>query len=260
MPRLSFSQASTFTECEQKWLYRYRHDLKGPATKAMNLGSLVTAACDALYKNESAAVVIEETAIALGIWDTPNTKDLVLDVAWLVGRYAEHYCAEIESVQEYRDEVALEFAHEGWIIECRIDGLKTDAEGRQWLVERKTSARPSDVLSIAPWSPQVTLYDIAARANGITPYGVEYDVLNTYRWKQPRAVADSFDRLHLDVGQEQRDAALLWLDSIILRIEDVDAGSPPIRNVRRDCTWCPYKGPCLEGVAFGDQGITLTDG
>jgi hypothetical protein len=148
------------------------------------------------------------------------------------------------------------------LIRTRIDALKRDAEGRLWVVERKTMSDWSR-LEFVPSDPQVTLYWLAAVERGLDVYGIEYDAIRTYRWQQERPPEDSVRRLYLDRTPEQAAQALTWLWRIMHRRDDLDAwmqapaaarGRGPIRNVHAFvCRTCPYRVPCLEGMIHMEE-------
>jgi hypothetical protein len=261
---VSFSEANTLSACEMKWHYRYVLDRdEGTKGKALSIGSLYHAGADAITRTRFVSRahgydVVTALAEEEGIDPQGEAVETVL---WLLDRYFVVYGDEPygEYVGEERCELDLSVLPGNVSDPARdvtlvgiIDGLKTDEDGHVWLVERKTSGRPTDAMALAEISPQVTLYDVLAReVLGIEPYGIIVEVANTYRWKKEREPGESFSRRYFDRTEEQRALALDWIYTILDRRYALITGAErPIRNVGRDCLYCPFRMECLEGMAF----------
>lgn len=285
--RISFTEASTLADCEEKWRRKYLLRQEDPGNRFTHLGTMVHTGIDLFWHGQQWLAITEAIsgeALALGAND--ETWD---DALWLVRRYIQRYAQERQSVTSYQSEVEVEFPFHGVMVRARLDGLKVE-DDRLWVVERKTMSR-WDKIDYVQADPQVSLYWLAVkRGLHLEPFGIEYDAVYTHRWKPTkptqkdliearsardvdfegwtkkrqtewarlevaqhagfeRPAEDSFRRVYIDRTEEQEHLALEWLAAIIDRRRDLDYGARHIKNVGpSSCRMCPFKVECLDGL------------
>lgn len=267
-PTHSHSAQVSLTTCEKRFWWERVAKLEVEPSKAMAKGLFIHNLLGAWWAGkpwqEEAMVLVREwrdahlqvdpTTGEMGHAPDPEWMD---DMAWLMGRYEEFY-------GEGRDQLTVVAIERPFKVRVpgkyawftgRWDMLVRDSSGRLWVVEWKSMA-DWDSLEQYVWAPQLSLYYWAAWADkelGEQPYGILLDAMRTYRWKNPRPLEDSFKRRWLDRSPAQLENTIAELAAGMVRARDIRRGAFPIRNVDRHCGWCPFREPCRNELAFGDE-------
>lgn len=255
------SSLNALTTCEQQWAYRYLNEGEGEGSKALWMGTAFHLLCQHYRGNGDPAAAVE--------WMVSQRKadpafsdredEALADATWLFERYVTHYGDERDKYQWQKFEAPFRYRLPGrhiWV-QGTIDELALDHDGKLWVVERKTMADWSR-LDYLINDPQVTIYFWAAKAMGLDPYGVLYDAARNYRWaeknihKYPPEV--SFERRYLDRNQDHLDVMIQAVAEGGQRMLDLTKGRKPLLSIGMHCSWCPFKQPCLDDLAFPGQG------
>jgi PD-(D/E)XK nuclease superfamily protein len=260
-PHISHSSLSMLTACERQWAFKYRDKLEAPPTSAMRKGSIFHRLWGAYW---GAAPQInpewawqEETREIGAEWlaehpDATGWPTELDDMIWLFSRYVEHYGGTAEGWAVEGIEVPFRVklpGKYGWLVGY-YDMLLRDPEGRLWIVELKTMGDFERLESYC-WDPQLSIYYWVAREQGLNPWGLLLDAARTYRWKADRPTAESFERRWLDRNETHLEMAVREAVAGLVRAKALLRGDYPLRNVKRDCGWCPYNVPCREELTFG---------
>lgn len=267
-PTHSHSAQVDLVTCEKRYHWSRIAKLPVEPSKAMAKGSFIHALLGAWWGGkpwqEEAMTQVQEWRDAHPYID-PMTGELghapdpewMADMTWLMDRYDRFYAGgrdEVEVVaieRPFKVRVPSKYA---WFT-GRWDMLVRDQQGRLWVVEWK-SMSDWDTLEQYVWAPQLSLYYWAAWADktlGERPYGILLDALKTYHWVKDRPLEDSFRRRWLDRSPEQLDNTIAELAAGMVRARELRKGAFPLRNVDRHCGWCPFREPCRNELAFGDD-------
>lgn len=263
-PHISFTSLSMLAQCERKWAFKYRDGLELTPTPAMSKGSLFHRLWRSWWEtgdweNEAryaadewaAAISSEEMVTEIPAW--------MSDMHWLMERYAARYASQRNTVEVVGAEVPFMLrlpGKYGWL-HGYFDAIFR-IEDRIWITELKTMGDWDSLESYA-WDPQVTLYYWAAQEMGYEPWGILLDAARTYRWKQPRSVEDSFQQRWMDRNDEHLQMALRDAVAGLERARGLLRGADPLRNVSRDCNYCPFRDPCRAEMAFGPVAVNWED-
>jgi PD-(D/E)XK nuclease superfamily protein len=255
-PHISHSSLAMLTACERQWAFKYRDKLEAPPTSAMRKGSIFHRLWrahweDRDWRDEARAVGEEWLAEYPDATAWPDELD---DMIWLMGRYEAHYGHATGANGWTVEGTEVPFrvklpGRYGWLVGY-YDMLLRDPQGRLWIVELKTMG-DWERLEAYCWDPQISLYYWVAREQGLHPWGILLDAARTYRWKSERALAESFERRWLDRSETHLDMAIQEAVAGLVRAKALLRGEWPLRNVKRDCGWCPYNVPCREELTFG---------
>lgn len=263
----SYSELSTLAQCEQKWHYRYFLGDKDPGTVKMHLGRLIHAGARAFWSTPEGGHFAMRVSEAMraeyeAIVKRPMTNEDLLKepwitAIWLMERYIPHYRPSFTKVKVEHEEVKLMALLEGLIYKDHpvwltgyLDHIFRLNSGL-WLVERKTMGdwQRLDLIDV---DLQLTLYYWLAQQNGFDIEGILFDAIRTYRWKRDeRPPSESFQQIWVDRTPEQVDAAMAWVQDVILRTNHLQAGwNRPIRNIGPLCKGCHFQSSCFEGLSF----------
>jgi PD-(D/E)XK nuclease superfamily protein len=256
-PRMSYSSATTLGACEKKYHYRYIQRRSEEPTSAMSKGSLFHRGARAWWTGGSWEAEVKASAEE---WVATNPEamalpDWISDAGWLLERYAARYETERDQMEVVGTEVPFRLRLPGryaWLVGSM--DMVVRIAGRTWVVEIKTMS-DWDRLEAYCWDPQLSLYYWAATELDMAPWGILLEGARTYRWKNPRPVEESFQRRWLDRSPDHIAEALADADAVLTRSRDLANGARPMRNVSRDCNWCPYREPCREELAFGPMTV-----
>lgn len=195
MTLINYSEFNTLTDCEQKWWYLFGEQLEEEgAKKGLHLGTL----CHLWH----GSWLVGNGATLPEVWtDDINTggkpgevrtlslsdfdPELVERARWLAQRFAAHYGEQPPSswnVISAEEWLKREFAW-GTLV-GRTDGF-VEIDGQLWLIEAKSYGSRPGPLAYAQVSPQPGCYSLLAEAHyGRIPFGILYQGMYTYRWKQ----------------------------------------------------------------------------
>lgn len=257
---ISYSEASYFAQCEEKWRYAYPLKKQGKPSQAMLKGTAVHNFAEAFWNGDETFE-----------WPEDINPDTAGDAQWLMGRYKAMYTemrdSETLKMVEHEAELSAMIPGTRVTLTSHIDALATDKTGAFWVVERKTMKdwRRIEFLR-TDW--QITLYYWLMQANGYPVEGVAYDAIRTYRWtrdEHKHPPSDSFQWLWLMRNEGQVESALENLRQVISRRADIlrsmKAGNrSTIKNISyMNCGNCPYKEPCFEDEMFPAFSIEVLD-
>lgn len=253
---LSYTELSTLSACEKRWKLTYdATDRESyPATPQMELGT--------------------ELHNLLNLWWGHGSPDFRIEgtsetAAWLMDRYDEHYMGK-SGLQMLETNVPFAVKAFGVWLFGWFDGLLLDENGDLWIAELKSMGDWSRMHQL-PIDKQISLYIYAARRSGLDVQGVMFDALLTTHWKtgpdevyksgprkgQPKEyhpAADSFRREWVVRTVEEMEEFEEELTSAMARRGDLRYNIyAPVRNVGRNCSWCPVMPQCM-GIE-----IELTD-
>jgi hypothetical protein len=189
----SHTELSLLARCEMAWKLRYVDGIRGEASDAMRLGTLVHIAAGAInrggdWRRALAEKIAEDGADAnlvdVDSLDEIEGAEVPAKAAWLAKRYEEHYAEERSTIEVVHTELDLtaDLPDTGQVHQAIIDEVWRDAAGDLWVVERKTYGR-GDRITYVEVDPQLTNNLWVARANGIDAVGIVWDGIYTYRWK-----------------------------------------------------------------------------
>jgi PD-(D/E)XK nuclease superfamily protein len=258
-PTIDFTSLSTLASCQKRWHYKYVQQLDETPTTAMSLGHLMHLLFEAWWRGGDWQPVLQAEVDGWQL-DNPGMEfvpEYMDRAAWLMERYVTVYGPERFEVEVVGVEVPFRVrlpGKYGWLV-GRIDGLEI-RDNHLWVVERKTGGDFSK-LDTYTWDPQTSLYYWAARQLGYEPWGIMVDFTKTYRWKRgDRPPAESFERRWLDRNDKHLEMAIeeakVGLD---LARAIITERVRPLRNPDRHCQWCPYQGPCVSELAFGEFAL-----
>lgn len=180
---ISYSEIDTLTTCERQWDYTYRQGFEQDG-KGLRIGTAWHLFTDdwwmGRYANGPAVVQ------PYGLED-PEEAALL---AWLIGRYVEHYgpTPAETGLSLYASELEgrVPSPVTGVDLTFHVDKVAEDTQGGLWVVETKSygSRRRLALLDV---TLQETLYtDGVQQMTDRDVLGVLFDGVYTYRWKPKR--------------------------------------------------------------------------
>lgn len=271
--RVSHSQLSEWRRCRFSWGLSYIGKWKPIKTAyPLRLGSIVHKMLANYYEG-----VIEGVTDAIGAHqdflrvlanDLLNPDDLqaVAHAGKLVERYItefaiyedssfipvdveKHYVTELETPKGRPFEFELYF-----------DLLfMQKGNGKLWMVDHKThNSRPFSDTDIM-MDPQLPAYAMVMREKfGVEIFGLMYNMLNTYDYKNPAPSDKLFLRKKTYRTPEELDSTVKEIGATVDDI--IDNQDNLLRNLTRDCSWCKFQDPCLMGMKGMDILPILEDG
>jgi hypothetical protein len=198
--RLSYSEVSTALTCQARHDFAYVGQLAGDALKPRTVSVPMREGrawghAVAAYHSE----VLRTDGLAIGHMELDKALDEDVDEQRSAGVYLpdehqamaaklhailDHYAATTDPLPTDRPEHEFDVAlpsrggsrrSNRYRLTAYIDGIHTDDEGREWLVEYKLRKQLTPFAQIALW-PQLRFYAWAAReALGVNPVGVIVD-------------------------------------------------------------------------------------
>lgn len=165
------------------------------------------------------------------------------DVEFLPVDVEKHYVVELETPKGRKYEFELYF-----------DLLLMHKESRKlWMVDHKThKSRPFSDIDIM-MDPQLPAYAMVMREKlGIDIFGLVYNQINTYDYKNPAPADKLFSRKKTYRTPEELDTSVAEIGAVV--DDMIENQDNPYRNLTRDCSWCKFQEPCLMDM----KGMDMT--
>lgn len=259
----SFSQINLWDRCSFAWSLSYQHGwTKSEKKRALEFGSFMHELL-AIYYDDSKSPVDIEDHIKSYFFEpdkvTANTLQVVDHGSWLYDRYLEW--AELADRDQYT--LAVEYHFEMDMVTPKgipfklqgyIDHIFEEMK-KVWLRDHKTYNSTPITPIEAIMDPQMPVYAIAMREHGFTPFGIEFNQLNSYQYKKRDEVTPDklFRRERTYRTTEELDAVAVEVGRLV---DDIYANHSNVRrSLKRDCRMCDYQEPCLMNL----KGIPLED-
>ena len=264
MLEISNNSISIFRSCQKKYYWNY---IKGYApfkkSNALSLGSIFHSAFNMFYNgctDEEIVKFITDTCNDL-IAQAPadQEEDFVIMKYTLLGMWM-YYPKDLSLFSDIKPEITvrLKFIY-GTRIILKADGLVTNADGRIWIREVKTSGLPfSQFERRCQLSHQASLYTYALKKLGYPVDGVMFDYIKKPGLrKSMKENKDQFGyRIMMDYKARpdfyyQRHFAYLSNEKLELFEKDLKATTKDIKRRCRDGEWSrdtdscwKYNSPC----------------
>ena len=185
---LTYSTLRRWHTCQRQYYWRVVRELSPGTSKAMNLGSVVHSALEAIESRQAWCPVIDE-AFAQRAFDADQRRNHQIATA-MVGEYERRYPRFQVVCLEREFEVPIRNPDSGWpsrsFVFCgKVDGVIL-SDRALWLLEHKTASNVDDTAYYERlWHDwQIALYVYALRASGINVDAVLYSVLGKPRIEQ----------------------------------------------------------------------------
>ena len=249
---ISYNQAGAWSRCQYKWKLSYI-DKWVPKGKSpgLALGGMVDEMLNLHYSGGSWLEIME---LAKTFFDRPGADvTLISRAIALMDKYVHDWARvkdtkwKILEVQKYID-VPFE-TPEGnvFMLEGYLD-LLIEINSKIWLVETKTYGGgqwgwSDKELQMEAQSPT---YIAGLRKMGIDVYGVIYNLMNTYDYKNPAETEKYFQREKIYKTPAEIDNIVLQLGATVDEI--INHKGLYRKNMTRDCKFCPFQEPCLYDI------------
>lgn len=244
LPRLSWSQVSTYTQCPAKWWFS-RHFPMERTPSALKFGSAIHKAVEVFYAGLQEgyhAGMDEMLASFLTTWELPSDAPISFsknETPDTLKSMAERMLtAFLESVKpgkiiSIEEPFAVEIA-DGLLVSGVVDLLERK-NGKLWIVDNKTARNsPSDAFD----KEQVSLYRLGLQELGVIPFGAEvglrYDVLRKLKTK------GEFVSVEVEVG----DIELAHLRQKLVQVAKAMEQGIIYRIHSWACEGCPWSKSC----------------
>lgn len=282
---INFSEFSTLTQCERKYVYAYEHKLEEEGErKGLHLGTL----CHqwfASWLSGNGAVLSETWTDDIEPGGKPGAQqsyslsdfdpELVERAQWLAQRWSAAYGEQPPSSWTIIGaERWMTRPFDGFTLVGRCDGLVI-IDGQLWLIELKTYGSRPGPLAYAQVSPQLGCYSLLIEhEQGQRPFGVMMLGIYTYRWKRDEhkhPPEDSFDEALVVLGDDHLRTAINYLAQAVNRrnvllgktyVVGFKSGPPldmAIPNVGKDCSWCGFKAQCWNDLGGVEEDEVIVE-
>ena len=218
---LSFSQASTYNQCERRWAYRYLYELESVPGPALVHGSKVHKEIEDYLNNE---VLLVET-------DS-------------LGMKAKAYI-ESQPLQTFQVETHLEYVVEDTTIHGYADVILYNSDGTKTIIDWKTANKKPKTMK-PEHQAQLHLYGFMA--------GLTQGDLLTIAYPEYGIIFD------IDYDPKHAEYVVEWMIDTAEHIRNIhdtydknadeknfDANTTPL------CGWCDYLDKCEEGKAHQQE-------
>ena len=216
--KLSFSQASTFEQCERRWAYRYLYELPSVPGPALVYGKKVHQEIEDYLNNQ--ILIVDPDSLGLK-----------------ARTYIEGECADSIDVEAH-----LEFVDGKTTIHGYADVILNYCDGRKGVIDWKTAKRKPKTMK-PEHKAQLHLYGFMAaltKGDQLTiaypEYGIIYDI---------------------DYDPEHAEKVINWMLDIADEIryiytncsKETEEGNFTA-NTTALCGWCDYLDRCPEGLEY----------
>jgi hypothetical protein len=137
-----------------------------------------------------------------------------------------------------------------YVLEGIIDLLYATGNGNLWLVDHKTVGHGkfwSDIEILM--EPQMPTYAAGLRELGMPIFGITYNMLNTYEYKNKIPLPDQvFKRLNTHKTDQELANHLINMGNTVDEMVAVSSGNVRKRSMKRECSYCQFQDPCLAAV------------
>lgn len=249
---VSYSQIQSFDRCEKAWEWKSIDDWQPIEKKgSLEIGTVVHDLIAKHYSGYNWNQLQEELQKYLVQSTHPDRMQVIDTAGWLVRRYIEDYApvadAGWRTIEAEKHFLIPLVSPNGVIYNLQgyIDRLK-EKDGRIWVEETKTVGQgkfwtPTECMMDA----QVPTYCAAMRELGYAVFGIHFNMLNTYVYKDraKTPVEKLFRREKTYRTPVELDNILYQTGLIVERMVNHDGIYR--RSMRRDCSYCFFNEPCL---------------
>lgn len=258
--RLSHTSTSSFRRCRMQYKWKYLLNYAPPASPPLIKGSCGHAAMGAGYmalaekKDFDTVVDLSLKAASAKLAEFEEEADNEMTDIWddmsiIVPRYFE-WAAENDDFIAHEIEYKFLFEIDDFDVIGYFDGIVERSNGTLWLLEHKFTKQVR--IKHLEIDPQVSLYMLAARAEGFDIRGVLYNVVRTTIGGK----AQTEPVARLPVFRNNEGLEQIAVEAIYqmreMRAFHESNGENAYRTPTQDCSWdCGFFNACL---AMNDDG------
>ena len=272
--KISHSQLQTFDRCKFAWHLNYERGIVPVETKPyLDLGSYIHKLLQAYYEavktgqsHKEAYEAVKELG-ALRIQSAGNNLD-ALEIATkglhLVRRYVFDFAQYHDrgwTILGVEHHFEIPFVSPGgidFLLEGYVDLVYQRPDGKIWIVDHKTANGKQNFYTDIQilMDPQLPIYVAGLRQEGKDIFGITYNLMNTYDYKDFNDVDHEklFKRMDTYRIPKELDNQVRQLGYAIDEREALRTTNIRRRSLRRDCDRCAYQEPCLLDM----KGIDVT--
>lgn len=272
--QVSHSQLGTYDRCAFKWFLSYELGYKPKSVPTnVTLGSLIHSFLEEHYKlvqEHGHGGFDYQASMQEFLRSQPVEKQGDLEALDRASRLIERYLYLAEIEDQSWEIIEVEVARE---VEFKTpkgrlytlvfipDLIVREREsGRLWLVDHKTAG------NAAFWSDteimmdhQMPTYIAGLRQEGLDIYGIVYNFLNRYDYKDYNGTPTEklFKRVHSYRTPVEIDTMVRELG---FQVDDLIENEIPRRSLRKECSRCWFQEPCLMSMKGMDIKRVLEAG
>lgn len=272
--KVSHSQLQAFDRCHFAWHLNYERGIVPVETKSyFDLGSYIHKLLQAYYlgikdglePKDAYEGVKELGALQIAMADTNiDALEIATKGLHLVRRYVFEYAQYHDkgwTILGVEHHFEIPFVSPGginFLLEGYVDLVYQRPDGKIWIVDHKTANGANNFYTDIQilMDPQLPTYVAGLRQEGKDIFGITYNLLNTYSYKDFNDVDHEklFKRMDTYRIPKELDNQVKQLGLAVDEMVNVKISNSRRRSLRRDCDRCAYQEPCLLDM----KGIDVT--
>lgn len=271
--RISHSQLQTFDRCAFSWHITYEKELVPIDSKSyFDFGNVVHKLLQIYYDAHKNRLAIDKC------WD--EVAEYAATQIALAGTNMDAlslYSRAIRLVRRYITEFAVH-QDKGWTtlgveyhfviplvspggieydLEGYIDWIAQDPNGRIWITDHKTVGNKFWTETEVLMDPQIPFYEIGLRTLGKNVFGIQYNMLNSYDYKDFESVDREklFKRITSYRNPAELNGILEEMGLAVDQMAAVQQTNIRRRSLKRECSFCSHQELCLMDL----KGLPIDD-